>query len=277
MISLILHSLFWVMVFGQDDKYDCTNWRNKLDEGGNIMFIAGDRDYYPPITLAEVEPMYCSPQLINIDKTRAIARNCMKPFPRQIIGLMTYGSRKDVKSLCKGSDAKKQDLLDNNICFRDQTKLDIMHDSMDKLIIEFETVRDDVHNESLKIPHICCQYSIFVDVSKVNLFRRYVSSAYFFLHTLQNLKADFYRICKNKQIDYWIDMTERKLDDALDIMCGGYRKGSANNKCPQFIKDHPFVVPANKKKKSVSLIIALVDVLSQLATVPEESTPFLEV
>ena len=61
-------------------------------------------------------------------------------------------------------------------------------------------------------------------------------------------------------------MTERKLDDSLDIMCSGYRRGAANSKCTQFQADNPLIVPANKKRQSVSIVLALVDILSQLAT-----------
>jgi len=177
-----------------------------------------------------------------------LARNCMKPFPKQILGLMTYGSRKDVKSLCKAGIPVKQELLKNNVCFRDPKKLNALHDAMDTLILKFESIRDDVKNESLKIPHICCNYNQFLD----------------------QLKVDFYKICGDKQIDYWIEMTERKLDDAQDILCYGYRRGSANNKCPKFLAQNPLVVPEGKKKESTSIILALVDTLSQLASAPEE-------
>jgi hypothetical protein len=39
---------------------------------------------------------------------------------------------------------------------------------MDSLILSFETIRDNVSNDSLKIPHICCSLNDFMDVS-VNL------------------------------------------------------------------------------------------------------------
>ena len=151
-----------------DGSFNCSNWRQKLDAEGNIIFIAGDRGYVPPQTIAEIHPLYCDRQTLSLGKIRALGRNCMKPFPRQIIGLMTYGSRKEVKALCKGPVSGKQELLDNNHCFRDPQKLNQMHDFMDTMIIKYETIRDNVHNESLKLPHLCCTYNSFLDVSILN-------------------------------------------------------------------------------------------------------------
>jgi hypothetical protein len=61
-------------------------------------------------------------------------------------------------------------------------------------------------------------------------------------------------------------MTERKLDDGLDVMCAGYKRGSVSNKCSQFLLDNQLVIPAGKKKQSKSIVLALVDTLSQLAS-----------
>jgi len=90
----------------------------------------------------------------------------MKPFPRQIIGLAAHDAREEIKSLCNDTTNEgKQEFLANTLCFRNKTKLNRMHDAMDKLILEFEVIRDNVNNESLKIPHICCSYFKFLEVS----------------------------------------------------------------------------------------------------------------
>ena len=154
----------------QDPSFDCSSFRNKLDAEGNILFIAGDRSYIVPKTIQEITPYYCDKHLASLENIRQLARNCMKPFPRQIIGLATYGARQEVKSLCKGPVEGKQEFLANTICFRDNTKINRMHDAMDKLILEFEVIRDNVHNESLKIPHICCSYFKFLEVSITMIF-----------------------------------------------------------------------------------------------------------
>lgn len=164
-VLLLLVSFLIQQIMAEESTFDCTDWRKKLDAEGNIIFIAGDRGYIAPQTLEEIDPLYCNRQQVSLGKIRAIGRNCMKPFPRQIIGLMTYGSRNDVKNLCKGPVAGKQELLDNNHCFRSSSNLDDLHDSMDSLILQFESIRDNVHNESLKLPHICCSYNKFLDVS----------------------------------------------------------------------------------------------------------------
>ena len=164
-ILLILFTVCVLKVWADEAKFDCSNWRKKLDDEGNIIFIAGDRGYVAPETLSELEPLYCQRQTTSLEKIRNLGRNCMKPFPRQVVGLMTYGSRKDVKALCKGPVQGKQELLNNNVCFRNPAKMDQLHDAMDSLILKYETIRDNVHNESLKLPHICCEYASHLDVS----------------------------------------------------------------------------------------------------------------
>ena len=85
----------------------------------------------------------------------------------------------------------------------------------------------------------------------------------------QTLATDFYRICGDKQIDYWISLTERKLYDAMDLLCVGYKRGSPDNKCPQFQRDNPLIVPSKKRRQSDSVVVVMVDILSQLAAAPE--------
>ena len=162
---LFVLTTFSYQVFAEESKFDCSNWRKKLEDEGNIVMIAGDRGFVVPKTISEIEPFYCRRQLRSLDNIRLLARNCMKPFPRQMIGLAHYSAKKEVRALCKGPTADKQQLLGNNTCFRIKQNLDKLHDSMDVVTLKFETIRDNVHNESLKIPHVCCQTNNFYDVS----------------------------------------------------------------------------------------------------------------
>ena len=49
-------------------------------------------------------------------------------------------------------------------------------------------------------------------------------------------------------------------------MCAGYKRGSPSNKCSEFTQNNPLIIPPKKKRQSVSIVLALVDTLSQLAT-----------
>lgn len=162
---LFLLSLLTYDAFAQESKIDCNNWRSKLEDEGNIILIAGDKGFTPPTTIAEIESIYCKRQLRSLDRIRLLARNCMKPFPRQLIGLVHYGARKEVRALCKGSIEEKQHMLGNDTCFRVKPNLDKLHQAMEVLTLKYETIRDNVRNESLKIPHVCCQLNNFFDVS----------------------------------------------------------------------------------------------------------------
>ena len=161
----VLLVVFVIFVAAEETKYDCSDWKRKLDDEGNVVFIAGDRKFTVPKNIPEIDPLYCSRQYAALDTIKVIAKNCMKSFPRQMVGLATYGSRKEVRDLCRGSQIDKQLMLDNNRCFRKKQNLNHLHQSMDSLILKFEAIRDNVSNESLKIPYMCCSFNDFLDVS----------------------------------------------------------------------------------------------------------------
>lgn len=89
------------------------------------------------------------------------------------------------------------------------------------------------------------------------------------MSAVQTLVTDFYRICGDRQIDYWITKIKKKLYDAVDLLCSSFNRTLKDNKCLKIQRDYPLLVPAKKKRQSDSVLLVIVDILSQLAAGPD--------
>ena len=89
------------------------------------------------------------------------------------------------------------------------------------------------------------------------------------MYAVQTLATDFYRICGDRQIDYWITKIKKKMYDAVDLLCSSFNRTLKDNKCLKLQRDHPLVVPAKKRRQSESVLLVIVDILSQLAAAPD--------
>ena len=220
------------------------NWRNDIDKAASVLFLAGDRVHKVPKTLADVDRLYCNRHTTAIETVRDITRACLKPFPKQVIGLLTFGSRKEVRSCCKSESEKKQ-LLESMQCF-DKSNLELLHDSFDDFILKIEGIRDSISQDHLKMPHACCAYNSYI------------------IH----LRSLFQNRCSGQSLDYLLNMTDRKVKDAFELVCSGY---SANemDKCANLNKQSPVTVRKSGKPSAKSVILPLVDIYTQAGSLPE--------
>lgn len=160
--------LFFVLV-SRSAASGCRHWRLDLDAVGNTLFLAGDRRFVVPSTVAQVETEYCKKNLKSIDELRNISRSCFTPFVKQVAGLMTYGFRKSVRRICTDSRSKEQ-VLQKFKCLRNETNKQILDSTMFSFVLQLEHVRDNVANSSHMMLEACCAYEAHVKVSNYMLF-----------------------------------------------------------------------------------------------------------
>src|SRR5687768_16885240 len=120
LISFATFFLCFIFVECQQ-TYNCSRWRKTLDNQGKIVLIAGDRNYVVPTTFQGIEENYCRRHLAALEEIRLLGRHCLRPFPKQVIGLATYGGRKDTRAFCKNGD--KQEFLNKSVCFLNSSNL----------------------------------------------------------------------------------------------------------------------------------------------------------
>jgi hypothetical protein len=105
MLFICLVILFvTTIVSSEKSNFNCSDWRKKLDDEGNAVFIAGDRSFRVPITIEEIELLYCRRQYDSLDNIKLIGKNCMKAFPRQMVcnGLLYFESKSHMMLISPG-------------------------------------------------------------------------------------------------------------------------------------------------------------------------------
>lgn len=64
------------------------------------IFMIGDRGLTFPKTEGQVRDVQCKRVSEAIEKARAIIGTCLKPFPKQVIGVLLRGMRVQSKKIC---------------------------------------------------------------------------------------------------------------------------------------------------------------------------------
>lgn len=87
------------------------------------------------------------------------ARRCLKPLPRQLVGVIMLGASQVIKNRC-GPEGTKE-YLSHYKCVRDT--IPELHDCMDQLVVSLEEIVKRPPNE--RIPAACCSFSRYVQCS----------------------------------------------------------------------------------------------------------------
>ena len=223
----------------QAAQVDCDNWRSTMDKAGSVVFIAGDREYPPPVTMEQLDQRFCQRHLDAMDVIKNVTRSCLKPFPQQVFGLLTRGSNREVKAVCKNEESRAL-LLGAFKCFAVGNNWDDFHDSMDDLLIRLETIYRHIENPSLKMAHACCEYH----------------------NNIRSVRAKFLPRCSLEKVDFVTNLIKRKLKDPVDLVCAGYYEDD-REACRALKRDHPYPrVDASAKPVAKSAIVPLADIFT---------------
>jgi hypothetical protein len=223
-----------------------------MDWIASHLFLVGDRSLVVPSSLQEVSDNFCPKIQENIEKIREIARSCLRPFPKQLVGVMLFAIKRVNREICS-SKQEKDFIVQHLSCVRDQNKMEQVHVLMDDFVKFAHYVHSNVSDTNKKIPFICCQY----------------------LQLMQDLDKRLSNWCKREAIDYVINMIDKMMSDCTDMICPQYVKPGSltapDGKCRRFMTNNP--VPLNPKVKSptLSMLPPLIDIFTEMGSLPEES------
>ena len=238
-IVFIIMCSFLALVMAQTNVVSCRNHRSRLGSLARTIFIAGDRSMVIPRTLREVESNFCSSIGESITKIREISNSCLKPFPKQVTGMLIFGARKQHKRICKSVDEKKK-IIKYVSCMDGQRQLDLLHDSMEQFIDFIESVRDDVKDNNMKIPYCCCYYQEFK----------------------KRMTAAFAPFCQRAAIEYTVDIVDGMMKDIMDLGCNNWDNRSDN--CRNLLSSKPLNPPMHKATRARSFLVPLIDIFTSL-------------
>ena len=170
----------------------CRNWRSRMDRQASKLFMIGDRSLVVPTTVDQVSQEFCPRILDSIESIKAIARSCLKPFPKQLVGIMLQAIRKVNKEICSSKE-EKETVIKHLSCVKDSNRLEQVHVLMDHFIMFTHSVQRNVTDQTKKIPFICCQY----------------------MNLLNDLESKISNWCDRDSIDYVLNMIRRMMTTVI--------------------------------------------------------------
>lgn len=140
---------------------DCSD-RERMDRAALEMTIYGDRDHVMPLTDAAALSDHC-PRLKAAELVvKAYSRQCFKPFPQQVIGMLVKGNAQELKKRCSTPEGRAE-FVGYAQC-TPQINWDAAHTCMDTYIRQLEATRDTVTDLDKKLPYTCCYFHKFKKV-----------------------------------------------------------------------------------------------------------------
>ncbi|XP_074604068.1 uncharacterized protein LOC141857465 [Brevipalpus obovatus] len=130
----------------------------KMDKQATVIFVFGRRDVYLPKNSKEMVP-HCKEEFDAEDYVKSHARRCLKPLPRQIIGVILMGASQVIKQRCTPEGTKEY--LSHYDCIK--AGIPHLHDCMDQLVISLDEI-SRMDGEK-RIPHACCSFSRYIHCS----------------------------------------------------------------------------------------------------------------
>ena len=148
----------------QPKSFNCSSWKNQFDEATSKAFLVSNRNFTFPTTIAEVDKL-CSDVFVQVERVQEIARSCLKPFPKQIVGIFIRGVKKQFKKVCNNRKEKEK-VFKYADCLRPEQVLTKIFNISDEFTKVYEYINTNSSVEK-RIPLACCYYQ---DYKEVKLF-----------------------------------------------------------------------------------------------------------
>ncbi|XP_053200817.1 uncharacterized protein LOC128388400 [Panonychus citri] len=130
----------------------------EMDRQAEIVFVFGRRDVYLPKNPTEMVP-HCKEEFDAEDFVKSYSRRCLKPLPRQIIGVILMGASQVIKQRCTPEGTKEY--LSHYDCI--YNTIPHLHDCMDQLVVSLHEITKKPVEE--RIPQACCSFSRYISCS----------------------------------------------------------------------------------------------------------------
>lgn len=214
-----------------------------MDKCAVTVMVFGRRDVYLPVNQKEMVP-HCQEEYDAERCVKDIARKCLKPLPRQLLGVIMMGASQVIKTRCSPSGTKEY--LSHYKCIK--TTIPELHDCMDQLVVSLDQISKAPVNE--RIPSACCSFSRYISCS-IRPIRRLCKDD----PTAENYIA--------------VKMIKGYASEVLDLACQGYDVGS--EKCSKLtlpdggfkLVDGELQMYRNYTDRPFSLVPPFIDIFTQ--------------
>ncbi|RWS04218.1 secreted salivary gland peptide-like protein [Dinothrombium tinctorium] len=215
----------------------------RMDRCATVVFVFGRRDVYLPKNQKEMVP-HCQEEFEAEDCVRSYARRCLRPFPRQLIGVILLGASKVIKERCTPEGTKEY--LTHYTCIK--KTIPKLHDCMDQLVVSLQAIVQKPADT--RIPTACCAFSRYIACS-IKPIRKMCP---------EDATAEEYIAVK---------MIKGYASEVLDLACQGFEIG--NERCNKITipdggfqeKNGELVLVKNITDKPLSLIPPFTDIFTQ--------------
>lgn len=223
---------------------NCTDWRNIVDVYGARIFMLGDRGFHVPKNLIDMENKTCPRMIEAGDRIKGVLKTCLKPFPKTVAGMILRGTRKVTRENCNSSEEKAA-IVRHLSCIKDGNKIDKLHEVMDKMNKQLCLIKRTVPVDKM-IDACCCAY-----IARTN--------------ELESVTRSF---CPPSSVNYAMKLVDRMFKEANDFICSQYQQDT--RKCIAIEKAYPLNVTKDTRKENVSVLIPMLDVLTEIGTHPDD-------
>lgn len=129
-----------------------------MDKCAVTVMVFGRRDVYLPVNEKEMGP-HCQEEYDAEKCVKDIARKCLKPLPRQLLGVIMLGASQVIKQRCTATGTREY--LSHYKCIK--KTIPELHDCMDQLVVTLQEVTKMPSEQ--RIPHACCSFSRYISCS----------------------------------------------------------------------------------------------------------------
>ncbi|KAI1286859.1 hypothetical protein HDE_10467 [Halotydeus destructor] len=139
---------------------DCDNY-DGFEEAGLKLLTYGDRDKWFAMSKEDAVENVCPRTRLAVQRVRTFAKQCLRPFAGQVVGLIVDGVTNQLNATCDSVES-----LANHVrlqqCTLDKDREDV-HKCSDQYIRELEAIREDINNSNkdLKLGYVCCHFHKF--------------------------------------------------------------------------------------------------------------------
>ncbi|KAI1286857.1 hypothetical protein HDE_10468 [Halotydeus destructor] len=212
---------------------DCHD-RDVIDQASLRMLFYGDRKSWLPLSADDMVNRFCVRTKEAEAQVRAYAKKCLKPFAKQVIGMIVYAAGRQMKKYCD-NEVNQATIIRHSQCSKDKD-FEPVHKCLDTFVLKLESIRDSIQNLDLKLPYTCCQFHQYKEC---------------IVRETRNLG------CGSESIEFAKSFIDEVSSDALDLTCINYEEGNAN--CDKLAP-----LALNAVRFSVSIVPPLVDIYTAL-------------
>jgi len=211
MFLTLIFIVFVITATNGQNVQNCDVSQELAEKNFHRFLFYGDRDAYFPSNENDVTK-YCHMVQANVNNYTQFTR-CLKPFPKQIFGLVAKGFKKYTKTRCASPKWRKQ-FVDFGNCVKSNKLEENLHGCVDKATLMNEFIEHKVKSNH-KTSMACCVTQVMS-----NCFRA---------------KS---KVCGNELSAFPFHMINEPIAEVFELMCGSLNSlQKCSRRYPSYMQD----------------------------------------